>query len=99
MKIGLYYYGAIYYDPKVNIFLNVDPLAEKNMTPYAYTNNNPIMLVDPDVRDGEDPPISFGGSIGIGGNGINFNAEISAGVQYRIPNFQAVAFAGANVYG
>ena len=45
------------------------------MTPYAYTNHNPIMLVDPDVRNGEDPPISFGGSIGIGGNGINFNAE------------------------
>ena len=57
------------------------------------------MLVDPDVRNGEDPPISFGGSIGIGGNGINFNAEISAGVQYRTPNFQAVAFASANVYG
>lgn len=45
------------------------------MTPYAYTNNNPIMLVDPDVRNGEDLPISFGGSIGISGNGINFNAE------------------------
>ena len=99
----LYYYGARYYDPRVSLWLNVDPLAEKTMTPYAYTNNNPIMLVDPDGRSGEDPPISFGFrigvSIGIGSNGINFNAGISAGVQYRTPNFQAVAFASANVYG
>ena len=55
-ETGLYYYGARYYDPRVSIFLNVDPLAEKTMTPYAYTNNNPIMLVDPDGRSGEDPP-------------------------------------------
>jgi hypothetical protein len=52
-ETGLYYYGARYYDPKTSIFLNVDPLAEKTMTPYAYTNNNPIMLVDPDGRSGE----------------------------------------------
>ena len=26
---GLYYYGARYYDPRVSIFLNVDPLVEK----------------------------------------------------------------------
>ena len=102
-ETGLYYYGARYYDPRVSLWLNVDPLAEKTMTPYAYTNNNPIMLVDPTGMKGEDPPTSFGFrigvSIGIGSNGINFNAGISAGVQYRTPNFQAVAFASANVYG
>ena len=53
-ETGLYYYGARYYDPKVSIFLNVDPLTEKTMTPYAYTNNNPIMLVDPDGRESTD---------------------------------------------
>ncbi|QHN65442.1 RHS repeat domain-containing protein [Bergeyella cardium] len=53
-ETGLYYYGARYYDPRVSIFLNVDPLAEKTMTPYAYTNNNPIMLVDPDGREATD---------------------------------------------
>ncbi|MDY3529822.1 hypothetical protein PG593_08545 [Riemerella anatipestifer] len=46
-ETGLYYYGARYYDPRVSIFLNVDPLVEKTMQPYAYTNNNPIMLIDP----------------------------------------------------
>ncbi|WP_434574817.1 RHS repeat domain-containing protein [Riemerella anatipestifer] len=51
-ETGLYYYGARYYDPKTSIWLNVDPLAEKTMQPYAYTNNNPIMLIDP---DGQEP--------------------------------------------
>ena len=53
-ETGLYYYGARYYDPRVSLWLNVDPLAEKTMTPYAYTNNNPIMLVDPDGRESTD---------------------------------------------
>ncbi|MEC5395941.1 RHS repeat domain-containing protein, partial [Bergeyella sp. RCAD1439] len=46
-ETGLYYYGARYYDPRVSLWLNVDPLVEKTMQPYAYTNNNPIMLIDP----------------------------------------------------
>ena len=46
-ETGLYYYGARYYDPKVSLWLNVDPLAEKTGTPYAYTYNNPINLIDP----------------------------------------------------
>lgn len=53
-ETGLYYYGARYYDPKVSIFLNVDPLVEKTGTPYAYTYNNPINLIDPTGMQGED---------------------------------------------
>ena len=53
-ETGLYYYGARYYDPNTSIFLNVDPLAEKTMTPYAYTNNNPINLIDPTGMKSED---------------------------------------------
>lgn len=49
-ETGLYYYGARYYDPRVSLWLNVDPLAEKTMTPYAYVNNNPINLIDPDGK-------------------------------------------------
>ena len=58
-ETGLYYYGARYYDPRVSIFLNVDPLAEKypHVSPYTYTLNNPIKFIDP---DGQDIIISYG---------------------------------------
>src|SRR5690606_36902976 len=49
----MYYYGARYYDPRISIFVSVDPLAEKYpaMNPFAYTDNNPINAIDPDGRD------------------------------------------------
>jgi len=43
----MYYYGARYYDPRISIFVSVDPLAEQTMEPYLYTGNNPIMFTDP----------------------------------------------------
>ena len=48
-ETGMYYYGARYYDPRISIFVSVDPLAEKfpNYGGYVYTMNNPINLVDP----------------------------------------------------
>ena len=51
-ETGLYYYGARYYDPRVSLWLNVDPLAEKypHVSPYTYTLNNPIKLIDPDGK-------------------------------------------------
>jgi len=47
---GFYYYGARYYAPSLSRWLSTDPLAEKytSFSPYNYTLNNPIMLVDPD---------------------------------------------------
>ena len=52
---GFYYYGARYYAPSLSRWLSVDPLAEKyqGFSPYNYTLNNPIMLVDPDGRSVE----------------------------------------------
>lgn len=49
IETGLYYYGARYYDPKMSIWLSVDPLTEKmpNSNPYNYTMQNPINLTDP----------------------------------------------------
>jgi RHS repeat-associated protein len=51
-ETGNYYYGARYYDPKMSIWLSVDPLAEEypGWSPYNYTLNNPINLVDPDGK-------------------------------------------------
>lgn len=43
----MYYYGARYYDPRLSIFISVDPLAEKTMEPYSYVGNNPINRIDP----------------------------------------------------
>ena len=50
-----YYYGARYYDPKLSIFISVDPLAEKTFSAYGYCYNNPVRLVDPTGMEGEDP--------------------------------------------
>src|SRR5690554_6532323 len=46
---GMYYYGARYYDPRISIFVSVDPLAEKypDWTPYHYVHNNPVNMIDP----------------------------------------------------
>lgn len=56
-ETGLSYFGARYYNPKWSIWLSVDPLAEKfpDRSPYNYTMNNPINLIDPDGRAPEPP--------------------------------------------
>ena len=58
-ETGLYYYGARYYDSKLSMWLSVDPKAEKflNQTPYAFTDNNPINLVDPDGNSPVPPSL------------------------------------------
>ncbi|MCV6630952.1 MAG: RHS repeat-associated core domain-containing protein [Flavobacteriaceae bacterium] len=63
-ETGLYYYGARYYNPKVSLWLSVDPLAEvvaENRSPYEYTYSNPIKYIDPTGMAPEggigDPPI------------------------------------------
>lgn len=46
---GLYYYGARYYDPRISIWVSVDPMAEEapEWTPYRYCFQNPINFIDP----------------------------------------------------
>jgi RHS repeat-associated protein len=53
-ETGLYYYGARYYNPRESIWLSVDPLFEKTMTPYQYTYQNPLKFIDPTGMKGED---------------------------------------------
>jgi len=52
-ETGLYYAGARYYDPKVSIWLSVDPFFEKHpeFSPFIYCAQNPILFFDPDGRD------------------------------------------------
>jgi len=51
---GHYCYGARYYDPKVSVWLSVDPEAARDphMTPYHFVYNNPVMFVDPNGLHG-----------------------------------------------
>lgn len=48
-ETGLYYFGARYYDPRISLWYGVDPMAEKypGNSPFCYTLNNPIILIDP----------------------------------------------------
>jgi RHS repeat-associated protein len=50
--IGLYDYGARWYDPVVGRWTSVDPLAEASPyeSPYVYVSDNPIFYLDPDGR-------------------------------------------------
>ena len=49
------YFGARYYTPEFfNIWLSVDPMADKypNISPYHYCSWNPIKIIDPNGEDG-----------------------------------------------
>jgi len=43
------YFGARYYDSDLSVWLSVDPMSDERswVSPYAYCQNNPIILVDP----------------------------------------------------
>ena len=52
-ETGLYYFGARYFDPRLAIWMGVDPLWEKwfFVGAYTYTLGNPVRFIDPDGRD------------------------------------------------
>ena len=48
-ETGLYYYGARYYDPRLSVWMSVDPRSEEtpSWSPYRAFFNNPITFTDP----------------------------------------------------
>ncbi|MEM6397667.1 MAG: RHS repeat-associated core domain-containing protein [Bacteroidota bacterium] len=55
-EVGLYDYGARYYDATVARFTGVDPISEEfaSYSGYNYVLGNPVRLVDPDGKAPED---------------------------------------------
>lgn len=47
VSIGLYYYGARYYDPEIGRFITEDPIQD-GTNYYIYCYNNPLKYTDPD---------------------------------------------------
>ena len=47
-ETGMYYYGARYYEPRLSLWMSVDPLEEKypSLSTYCYAYNNPIQYID-----------------------------------------------------
>ncbi len=75
--LGIQYFGARWYDPRIGRFLGIDPAGFDPQNPqsfnrYAYANNNPYGFVDPDGRAPTVPygplfdPGMAGGSYGMG---------------------------------
>ncbi|WP_437941583.1 SpvB/TcaC N-terminal domain-containing protein [Sorangium sp. So ce341] len=79
---GLYYFGARYYDPRINVWLSPDPILDEymaggpgagvfnpgNLGLYSYALNNPVNLVDPDGRQVFGGHRNFPpGGVGMGG--------------------------------
>ncbi len=50
------YFGARYYDSELSAWLSVDPMSDKypSLSPYCYSANNPVVLVDPNGMDWYD---------------------------------------------
>ncbi|MFD2162259.1 DUF6443 domain-containing protein [Paradesertivirga mongoliensis] len=62
-EIGMYDYGARFYDPAIGRWHSVDPRVEEDdeWSPYNYVRNNPVLYNDP---DGELWNVVIGAAIG-----------------------------------
>lgn len=64
VETGWDYLGARFYDSRIGIMMQADPLFEKHpdYSPYNYVLNNPIILIDPDGRQVlvSDPFFNYG---------------------------------------
>ncbi len=98
---GFDYRGARFYDSDIGRFLSVDPLAADfaSVSPYVYTLNNPVFLVDPDGKapippgvivskvrneNGKTTGVRVSGTVYIYGN--QANPDLASSLQSEINN-------------
>jgi RHS repeat-associated protein len=94
--IGLYDYGARFYDPAIGRFISADSVTSKpgdpqNLNRYSYTNNRPLNLVDPSGHCGTTPegqpicePSSSTASVALTVAPMNLKIEAAAKRQWEI---------------
>jgi len=88
-----FYYGARYYDPKISVWLSVDPLTSEypGWTPYHFVHNSPLNLVDPKGMNAWKPGDIEGTWIaqpGDGAESLAKDAGISRAEAYRVMDEQ-----------
>ena len=56
-ETGMYYYGARYYEPRLSLWISTDPKQESYFafSSYVYCGNNPLIHIDPNGKEWEDP--------------------------------------------
>ena len=100
--VGIYDYGARFYDPTIGRFLQADTVVPDPKNPqtfnrYAYVQNNPISRVDPSGRVSLDLGVGFGtlsysSDIGFGFDwGPSLGASFSTGSYGNGWGFSAMA--------
>ena len=96
-ETGYSYFGARYYDPNISIWLSVDPLSDKapGLTPYNYTLNNPIILIDPNGMSASPVYDIDGNFLGTDDQGLQGDAIIMDKTNFR----QGMAHSAAMALG
>lgn len=98
--LNWYHYGARFYDPVVGRWWAIDPMDEFP-SPYAYVGNTPIMLVDPNGMNSDNPPnvgAIVGGSIRAGWEHFRYNSARRIAIWFGSEKAESMPYRKYDVY-